>query len=100
MVSDRKAEFESKQFLEESGSGWGLSASMCVYVRAGRGANAYLHGRRCASAHVQMIYVCVCAVSWNAIKCVLGRDRQWALTRQVLMQVFIRAWGEAERTGQ
>lgn len=31
MVSDRKAEFESKQFLEESGSGWGLSASVCVW---------------------------------------------------------------------
>lgn len=32
MVSDRKAEFESKQFLEESGSGWGAFC-FCVCVR-------------------------------------------------------------------
>lgn len=44
--------------------------------------------------------VCVCEVSWNAFECVFKRDRQRALTRQALMHVFIRAWGEAERTGQ
>lgn len=39
----------------------------------------------------------VCAVSWNVC---LRETGGGALTRQTLMHVFIRAWGEAERTGQ
>lgn len=44
-------------------------------------------------------YLCIC-VCVHVLECVFERDRLWALTRQGLMHVFIRAWGEAERTGQ
>lgn len=51
----------------------------------------------CADAHVQETYVHCPGMRSNV------RSRQadsGTLARQALMHVFIRAWGEAERTGQ
>ncbi|MEQ2214112.1 hypothetical protein XENOCAPTIV_000754, partial [Xenoophorus captivus] len=42
----------------------------------------------------------LCATSWNVFNYASERGRQRALARQALIHVFIRAWGEAERTGQ